>query len=69
MPAPRADTPLTPEQIKQVTNDLISQREHLSSEAQANGQPNPAPTAAGNATPPAGAAQNGPQTPSAYAKP
>ncbi len=31
MPAPRADTPLTPDQIKQATDDLVSQREHLQS--------------------------------------
>jgi len=28
MPAPRADTPLTPDQVKQATDDLISQRDH-----------------------------------------
>ena len=35
MPAPRADTPLTPDQVKQATDDLISERDHLSTEAQA----------------------------------
>src|SRR6202167_1830423 len=34
MPAPRADTTMTPEQIKEATDSLISQREHLSTEAQ-----------------------------------
>jgi hypothetical protein len=51
MPAPRADTTLTPDQVKQATDDLISQREHLSTEAQANGQPSPPPNAAANAAP------------------
>ena len=31
MPSPRADTPLTPDQVKQATDDLVSQREHLQS--------------------------------------
>ena len=34
MPAPRADTPLTPDQVKQATDNLISERDHLSTEAQ-----------------------------------
>jgi hypothetical protein len=38
MPAPRADTTLTPDQVKQATDDLISQRDHLSTEAQTTGQ-------------------------------
>jgi hypothetical protein len=42
MPAPRADTPLTPDQVKQATDDLISQRDH---------QPQPAATAANAAAP------------------
>lgn len=46
MPAPRADTPLTPDQVKQATDDLISQRDHLSSEAQAAAQANNAANAA-----------------------
>lgn len=33
MPAPRADTTLTPDQVKQATDDLVSQREHLNTEA------------------------------------
>jgi len=32
MPAPRADTTLTPDEVKQATDNLINQREHLSSE-------------------------------------
>jgi hypothetical protein len=56
MPAPRADAPLTPDQVKQATDDLISQRDHLSTEAQANAQANPATgTAAPAATQTAGA--------------
>lgn len=31
MPTPRAETPLTPDQVKQMTDDLVSQREHLQS--------------------------------------
>lgn len=31
MPAPRADTTLTPDQVKQATDDLITQRDHLQS--------------------------------------
>ena len=39
MPAPRADTPLTPDQVKQATDALTSERDHLSTQAQPNGQP------------------------------
>jgi hypothetical protein len=31
MPSPRADTPLTPDQVKEATDSLVSQREHLQS--------------------------------------
>ncbi len=31
MPLPRADTTLTPDQVKQATDDLISERQHLQS--------------------------------------
>jgi len=48
MPAPRADTPLTPDQVKQATDNLICQRDHLSTEAQA-----PVPPAGAAANPPA----------------
>ena len=51
MPAPRADTPLTPDQVKQATDDLISERDRLSSETQANGQPSATGSTAGNAAP------------------
>jgi hypothetical protein len=36
MPSPRVDAPLNPDQVKQATDDLISQRDHLSAEAQSN---------------------------------
>jgi hypothetical protein len=37
MPAPRADTPLTPDQVKLVTDDLVSARDKLQSNAAAPG--------------------------------
>jgi hypothetical protein len=55
MPAPRAETPLTPDQVKEATDSLISQREHLTTEAQ--GSAPPVQTAATPAPPPATAAQ------------
>lgn len=39
MPAARTETTLTPDEVKQVTDSLISQRDHLSAEAQGNAQP------------------------------
>jgi hypothetical protein len=39
MPSARSDTPLTPDQVKQATDDLVSEREHLSTEVQANNPP------------------------------
>jgi hypothetical protein len=50
MPSARSDTTLTPDQVKQATDDLITQREHLSTEVQTAAQP-PLPNAAANATP------------------
>jgi hypothetical protein len=41
MPAPRADTPLTPDQIKQATDELANEREHLSAATQAKSQADP----------------------------
>jgi len=35
MPPPRADTTLSPDEIKKATDDLLTDREHLSTEAQA----------------------------------
>ena len=38
-PQPRADKPMSPDQVKEVTNSLISDRDHLSAEAQPTPQP------------------------------
>jgi hypothetical protein len=43
MPPPRTEAPLSPDQIKQATDELTNERDHLSSAAQAKGQPNAAP--------------------------
>lgn len=43
MPGPRADTPLTPDQVKQATDDLISERNHLQAIPPANPPGNTAP--------------------------
>jgi hypothetical protein len=77
MPAPRADTTLTPDQVKQATDDLISERNHLSTEVQANGQVSPASNVAGNPPRPPATVQPAvqvvdpaaPQTAGAYARP
>jgi hypothetical protein len=61
MPAPRAETTLTPDQVKAATDSLISQREHLSTEAQGA---QPLQTAATPA-PPVNVAQQKPATTSA----
>jgi hypothetical protein len=53
-PAPRADQPMSPDQVKQATSSLISDRDRLSAEAQA-AQAGTAPAATGS-TRPAGAA-------------
>jgi hypothetical protein len=39
MPAARTETTLTPDQVKEATDSLISQRNHLSAEVQGNAQP------------------------------
>jgi hypothetical protein len=39
-PAPRDDTPLSPEQVKQATDSLVADRNRLCAEAVANGAPN-----------------------------
>lgn len=44
MPPPRAEAPLTPDQIKQATDELANQREHLSTAAQSSSQANPPTT-------------------------
>ncbi len=38
MPPPRADTPMDPNQVQQATEDLITDRNRLSAEAQGGGQ-------------------------------
>jgi hypothetical protein len=63
MPGPRADTPLTPDQVKEATDSLISERDHLSTEVQGHGPANQATNA------PAGTGFAGPQKPSASAQP
>ncbi|MFZ1920368.1 MAG: hypothetical protein WBD53_05890 [Xanthobacteraceae bacterium] len=53
-PPQRADTPMDANQIQQATQDLITDRNRLSAEAQGGDQP----AAAAAATKPTGAAQN-----------
>jgi hypothetical protein len=56
MPPPRTDSPLTPDQVKQATDDLVSERNHLSSETQAAAAAAAAadaPPTTATATPPA----------------
>jgi hypothetical protein len=48
MPAARTETTLTPDQVKQATDSLVSERNHLDSEAQSQG--NVQPVAATNAS-------------------
>ena len=56
-PAPRAGEPMSPDQLKQATDALISDRDRLTAEAQAAGQPSaPATTATTGTTQTAGAA-------------
>lgn len=57
MPAARTETTLTPDQVKEATDSLISQRNHLSAEVQGNAQP-----VAVSATPAASAPQQKPAT-------
>ena len=54
-PPPRADTPMDANQVQQATEDLISDRDRLSAEAQSNGQSGAAATAK---KPAAGAVRN-----------
>jgi hypothetical protein len=42
MPAARSDTMMTPDEVKQATDDLVTQRDHLQSIPPATG-PTPAP--------------------------
>ena len=76
MPAPRADTPLTPDQVKQATDALTSERDHLNTQIQANGQPGTTASVAGAAqqkppssTQPAAAPAGATQTAGADPKP
>jgi hypothetical protein len=74
MPAPRAEAPLTPDQVKQATDDLISERNHLSTEVQSNGQPSASPNAPvlspqKTSLQPAGMVTGDPQTAGAGVKP
>jgi hypothetical protein len=39
MPAPRTDTTLTPDQVKQATDDLVSERDRLNTGSVPGGQP------------------------------
>ena len=81
MPTPRTETTLTPDQVKEATDSLVSQREHLSAEAQGNAQPVPVsntaaasapqkkPAAAAAAQPAAADDATGATAIGAYAKP
>jgi hypothetical protein len=51
-PPPRPDATMNPAEVRQATDDLISQRDHLTADAQNNGQP-AAPAAAPAAATPA----------------
>jgi hypothetical protein len=41
MPRPRAEAPLSPDQVKQATDELVNERDHLSTATQANSPANP----------------------------
>jgi hypothetical protein len=41
LPPPRPEVPLTAEQVKQATDTLVTEREHLSTEVQTAAQPAP----------------------------
>jgi hypothetical protein len=72
MPTPRADTTLTPDQVKQATDDLICQRDHLESGAQAGtpaATPPKASPAAQKPCTPAPSTTGSVVPASAYAKP
>jgi ABC-type oligopeptide transport system substrate-binding subunit len=56
-PAPREDTPLSPDQVKQATDNLIAERNRLCAEAVANGNPAAANCAAAPAQTAGGAAK------------
>lgn len=60
VPPPRTDATLTPDQVQQATDTLITERDHLSSQAQANGEQNPPSNAGGNTQQPNAAAAGRP---------
>jgi hypothetical protein len=62
-PTPRAGDPMTPEQIKQATDALISDRDRLNAEGQANVQTSPPVSGTG------GNSAGGTQTAGASPKP
>jgi hypothetical protein len=79
MPAARTETKLTPDEVKQATDSLVSERNHLDSEAQNQGNVQPvaatnAPTTTGSiphkksAASAQPAAQQSPSGVNAYAK-
>ena len=72
IPAPRAETTLTPDQVKQATDSLISQREQLQTSAQplptAQAAAAPSPTTPAKKKPAVAAAKPAPVD-GAYAKP
>ena len=49
-PPPRGDTPLTPDEVKQATDTLLTDRAHLCAEAIANTQPGAPPPDCGTQT-------------------
>jgi len=51
MPAPRAETTLTPDQVKDAMDSLISQRDHLSAGPQSGAQAGQAANASAASTP------------------
>jgi hypothetical protein len=52
MPAPRAEAPMNPEQVKQATDVLITERTQLNTGAQTPDTPPPQASAAGSAAAP-----------------
>ncbi len=77
IPAPRTDTTLTPDQVKQATDDLVSARDRLNTGSVPGGQPatpgnaTAAKNASSSVRPAAqgAAAPEAPGTAGAYAKP
>jgi hypothetical protein len=73
VPVPRGDATLTPDQVKQATDDLICERDHLASGAAAGGQaastPAKPPSAPQKPCPPSAGTTGSVVPASAYAKP